>query len=245
MNLFEIILVLAPAVVLGLHRSKSRKDTRIIASALVITGLCILYYLGPTLENSLSVLTIMGAAFLAGRAIASFRKGPDHGDLDWRYCPICSSNLELRAVDGSRRLACTSCDFVHWNNPITVGVMVVPSGDGIILVKRGNPPQKGMWALPGGFGDPHECPNKTAVREALEEIGLEVEIDRLLGVMGTPDCNQTLVFYLAKPVNQDPTAGSDALDARVFPLNALPEIAFDTHAQIIRDWVEKRDKKCS
>lgn len=208
----------------------------------LIVGFCFFHFLDHSPDSSLAALLIGGMAFYLGlQAPLGHRRIPD-GPLQYRYCPNCSTVLEHRVVDDNLRDACPNCDFVHWNNPITVGVMIIPTmdGKGIVLVKRGNPPKKGMWALPGGFGDPNECPNRTAVREALEETNLEVEIDRLLGVMGTPDCNQTLVFYLAKPVDKEPQPGSDALEARVFPLDELPEIAFDTHTDIIKDWMNSR-----
>lgn len=165
------------------------------------------------------------------------------GIIEHKYCPNCRTALEQRQFDGVFKSACPACDYVHWNNPVTVGCMVVPSGeDGIVLVKRKYNPQAGMWALPGGFGDPNECPHDTAVRETLEELTLRVEIERLLGVMGTPDCNQTLVFYLAKRNDGTPIPGSDAEEARVFKIDELPEMAFPAHQEIIDNWIAGRSK---
>ena len=235
----EILVVAAPAIVLGYLGNSRLGIRRAIIGCIIFVCLWFLS-LTPTLDKAVTVLLVVALGFCSGLFFPLAKRKAPSGPIRFRYCPNCSSRLESRQIDGNMLDACPSCDFVHWNNPITVGVIVIPSGDGIVLVKRGNPPKKGMWALPGGFGNPNECPHNTAVREALEETSLVVEIDRLLTVMGTPDCNQTIVFYLAKPVNESPVADSDALEAKVFPLDALPEIAFETHAQIIAEWARSR-----
>jgi ADP-ribose pyrophosphatase YjhB (NUDIX family) len=186
-----------------------------------------------------AMFALGGVAFLAG---SLFDIGPQI-DLkarpEYRFCPNCSHKLETRDFEGKPKLACPRCTFVHWNNPIMVGVGLVPSedGDSILLVKRGVAPKQGFWCLPGGFGEPHEHPKQTAGRETGEEAKLKVEIDRLLAVHGAPGANQALVFYLMKPTSVLPSPGSDALEARYFRLDELPEnIAFSTHLEVINDW---------
>lgn len=156
----------------------------------------------------------------------------------YRFCPSCATLLEQRDFEGHIKLACPRCEFVHWNNPIVVGVALIPSADfkSIALVKRGVDPQKGKWCLPGGFGEPYEHPMDSSRREAREEAGVEAEVVRLYAVEKAPDRNQALIFYLCKPTSQPLDPGSDALDAQYFPLEALPEIAFITHRKVINQW---------
>ncbi len=163
------------------------------------------------------------------------------GKLAYRFCPNCSERLEKRMIEDREKLACPSCSFVFWNNPIMVGVALIPFGpdgkDGIVLVKRKYNPRKGKWALPGGFGEPNEHPEGTSKRESGEEVCLDIEIAYLLMVDSPPDANQTIVFYIAKPVTTLPAPGSEAEEARVFKLDELPEeIAFSTHAKAIALW---------
>lgn len=162
----------------------------------------------------------------------------------FRHCPNCTHALELRDFEGKQKLACPRCSFVHWNNPVVVGVALIPSqdGEGIVLVKRGVAPRKGFWCLPGGFAEPNEHPEETATRESGEEVALDIEIDRLLAVHAAPGANQVLVFYLAKPTAQTPACGSDAEEARFFRLDQLPEdeIAFSTHKSVILQWKAAR-----
>lgn len=157
----------------------------------------------------------------------------------FRFCPNCSAQLEKREFEGQLKSACPRCAYVHWNNPITVGVMVIPYGDdGVVLVKRGLNPRKGYWALPAGFGDPCEAVADTAQRESLEEATLDVEIDRLLAVTdAAPHVNQVLIFYLAKPVTELPKPGSDATEAKVFKFDELPELAFPDHEKVLQAWI--------
>lgn len=42
----------------------------------------------------------------------------------------------------------------------------------LLLIKRSNPPSQNMFAFPGGRGEDGETPEKTALRELLEETGL-------------------------------------------------------------------------
>ncbi|MBU4406392.1 MAG: NUDIX hydrolase, partial [Candidatus Altiarchaeota archaeon] len=57
----------------------------------------------------------------------------------------------------------------------------------IVLVKRGIYPFEGMWALPGGFVEYKETVENATIREAKEETGLDIEIERMVGVYSDPE----------------------------------------------------------
>ena len=60
------------------------------------------------------------------------------------------------------------------NRPaLAVGAVVFREGR-ILLVKRGNPPAKGVWAIPGGSVELGETLEQAAQREVLEETGIRV-----------------------------------------------------------------------
>ncbi|MBN2015035.1 MAG: NUDIX hydrolase [Candidatus Altiarchaeota archaeon] len=115
---------------------------------------------------------------------------------------------------------------------------VVVDGGGIILVKRKNPPFKGWWALPGGFVGYGETVEYAVRREVLEETGLEVRVERLIGVYSDPKRDprgHTIsVVFLCKKEGGSLRAESDAVDVGSFPLSELPELAFD-HNKVVRD----------
>jgi 8-oxo-dGTP diphosphatase len=121
-----------------------------------------------------------------------------------------------------------------------------------LLVRRGEHPELGKWALPGGFVRPHEQLDEAAARELGEEAGLAqlpagVRL-RQLGAYGSPDRDPRMrvvsVAYLGFAADLPATrAGSDAELARFWPVSDFggdeaPQIAFD-HRQIIHDGVER------
>jgi 8-oxo-dGTP diphosphatase len=110
----------------------------------------------------------------------------------------------------------------------------------LVLIKRGHPPHYGQWALPSGYIEADESSEQAAVRECLEETGLEIEIIELFGVDSFPEGSLSsgiIIFYRAHPVSGVLKAGDDAADARVFSLDELPQnIPFRTHRDVIARW---------
>lgn len=125
-------------------------------------------------------------------------------------------------------------------NPVpTVDVIIVQPGMGVALVKRRFEPLG--WALPGGFVDYGETVEAAAVREALEETGLVICLQKLLGVYSDPSRDKRLhtistVFVATTDKAENIRGGDDAATAAFFPLSDLPELAFD-HAVILDDFV--------
>lgn len=116
---------------------------------------------------------------------------------------------------------------------------VLLKGREVLLVRRGKPPFHGAWALPGGFVGVGERVEDAARRELVEETGLRGDIVDLLGVYSDPARDPrghtvTVVFVLKVGGVIQVAAGDDAAEARWFPLDALPALAFD-HADIMRD----------
>ena len=104
-----------------------------------------------------------------------------------------------------------------------VGVGVLIRGDGrYLLVQRAAEPDRGLWSVPGGLVEVGEKAADAAIREALEETGLEVKITETLGVVdkivkdkaGRIRYHFVIVDYLAEPVGGEMHHHDDALDAR-------------------------------
>jgi 8-oxo-dGTP diphosphatase len=134
---------------------------------------------------------------------------------------------------------------------VTVDVVILTMSGGVLnvlLVRRGEAPFKGMWAIPGGFKRPTETLDEAAKRELREETGVDAaSLLTQFGAYGDPHrdprMNVVTVAYLA--VLRDVgavEAGSDAAAAALVPvtdvLNEQLDLAFD-HLQIVRDAVER------
>jgi len=134
---------------------------------------------------------------------------------------------------------------------VTVDIVILTMSEGrlhALLVRRGEAPFEGMWAIPGGFKRPAETLDEAAKRELVEETGVDAaSLLAQFGAYGDPErdprMNVVTVGYLA--VIRDVgaiVAGSDAADAALVPvsdvLNEKRELAFD-HLRIVRDAIER------
>lgn len=122
-------------------------------------------------------------------------------------------------------------------NPLPTVDVIIAYRDGIVLVKRKNPPFG--WAIPGGFVDYGESLEEAAVREVKEETGLDVMLIRQFHTYSAPGRDPRFhtitTVYLAEGTGEM-TAGDDAGDAGVFTKDTLPsDMAFD-HRDILNDY---------
>jgi ADP-ribose pyrophosphatase YjhB (NUDIX family) len=118
-----------------------------------------------------------------------------------RYCPLCGAALRRAAIPPERKeeAVCPACGFVFYLNPKVVAG-TIPADDGrVLLLRRGIEPARGRWTFPGGFVDWGETVPGAALRETLEETGLRVELDGLVGVYSYAD-SPVIVVYRARVV---------------------------------------------
>ncbi|MCI4369526.1 MAG: NUDIX hydrolase [Thermoplasmata archaeon] len=129
----------------------------------------------------------------------------------------------------------------HQNPALTVDAVYLRQGR-VLLVRRGRPPFRGRWALPGGFVELRETVEEAVVREVKEETGLAVRPVGLVGVYSGPERDPrkptTSVVFLVGGRATRLRAGDDAADARWVPLRSVPDLAFD-HSQILADALRK------
>ena len=129
-------------------------------------------------------------------------------------------------------------DVSQYDRPsVTADVVIFTLQDGelkVLLIKRSHWPYEGHWAIPGGFVNMDESLEQAARRELAEETGVaDIYLEQLY-TFGQPDRDPRTrvitVAYLAvtSADRVDPRAGSDAADARWWPMDDLPDkLAFD------------------
>jgi 8-oxo-dGTP diphosphatase len=153
---------------------------------------------------------------------------------------MCANMLVEKAIDDRLRQACEKCDFIYYVNPAPASAIILVENDKVLMVKRKYEPKVGDWTLPAGFVENDEDASAAAVREAFEETGLKVEISALFDVLGACDDSRTnvvLIIYLVNKVGGKLMPGDDAMDAKFFPLNELPNnIAFSSHRLAIEKY---------
>jgi len=154
-----------------------------------------------------------------------------------RFCPRCGGRTSRRQVMGIKRYMCDSCDEVFYDNPLcAVAVMAVKDGR-LLLVKRAVGPAKGFWALPGGFIEQGESPEKAGLRELKEETGVTAESAKIICVKTEHTAffgTLIIIGVIADCVKGCLKPGDDASDARWFETNEMPFVVFRSHREIIK-----------
>lgn len=167
---------------------------------------------------------------------------------------------EFAAEDDGYRQICEEIAFVNkyrsaWEAApyaptfVTVDAVVIQSGH-VLLVERRASPGKGLWALPGGFVDPHERLKDACLRELREETRLKIPAPVLKGSIRRQEVYDdpyrsargrtiTHAFYIELEPNASlpkVKGGDDARQARWVPLGEIdPRNLFEDHYFIIQD----------
>lgn len=168
----------------------------------------------------------------------------------FRFCPVCGQPLEPRVLKTTepKRLVCTgqACGFIFYLDPkIAVGTVIRMSDERIVLVKRAIEPGYGKWVFPGGYVDRGEEITLAAIREAREESGLDVRLDRLINIYSYAGRAPIVVVYAATCVGGQLQVDDEGLEARAFDDTDIPwdELAFRSTREALRDFLAERRTK--
>ena len=112
----------------------------------------------------------------------------------------------------------------------------------IVLIERRNEPFG--WAIPGGFVDYGESLETAAIREAKEEVSLDVELVEQFQVYSDPkrDLRQhTIAIVFIATATGEPKADDDAKSLGIFNQNEIPILLCFDHDRIMREYWRYRN----
>jgi 8-oxo-dGTP diphosphatase len=161
---------------------------------------------------------------------------------DFRFCPVCGGALESRSLKNGdpARLVCTACGFVFYLDPkLAVGTIITDEQNRVVLVRRAIEPGYGKWVFPGGYVDRGEEVQAAAVREAREETGLDVRLDRLINIYSYAGRVPVIVVYAATMIGGCLGCDDEGLEARFFEPDTIPwrELAFRSTHEALREFL--------
>ncbi len=165
----------------------------------------------------------------------------------YKFCAVCGRPLEPRVlkVTEPKRLVCTgaTCGFVFYLDPkIAVGTVIrANQGRQLVLVRRAIEPGYGKWVFPGGYVDRGEEVHAAAVREAREEAGFEVRLERLLNVYSYPGGAPVIIVYEASIVGGEFLWDDESLEGRFFHAHEIPwdDLAFRSTREALLEFLKK------
>jgi ADP-ribose pyrophosphatase YjhB (NUDIX family) len=164
--------------------------------------------------------------------------------MDWipyRFCPACGGRLHGRTLKSGdpERLVCEACGFVFYMDPkVAVGTVIRTADERVVLVRRAIEPGYGLWVFPGGYVDRGEPILDAALREAREESGLEINIDRLVNVYSYGGTSPIIVVYAATMTGGALCTDEECLEARLFTPEEIPwdALAFRSTREALEDY---------
>ena len=170
----------------------------------------------------------------------------------------CMMQLMGCSIEASRHGGVAMMDSINYKNmeenkyhykyphPSVTTDCVIFGFDGesvkVLLIERGGEPYKGCWAFPGGFLEMDESAEEGARRELMEETGLTTPFVKQFHAFSAPDRDPrervlTIAYYSLVRLSEV-KGMDDAKQAKWFPLNEVPKLAFD-HDEMLR--VAKED----
>jgi 8-oxo-dGTP diphosphatase len=114
-------------------------------------------------------------------------------------------------------------------SPVPAVIAVVIREDRALLVRRANPPDAGLWGFPGGKIEFGETVREAAIRELLEETGVQAEAQDIITTLdilvrdssGAMQQHFILIAVRCRWISGEPAAGDDALEASWFAIAEL------------------------
>ncbi|GIZ13787.1 NUDIX hydrolase [Pseudomonas sp. NCCP-436] len=162
-----------------------------------------------------------------------------------RFCPQCGSaglNRQQPAGDTHTRLLCTSCGYIHYENPKIITGCIIERDGKYLLCQRAIPPRPGTWTLPAGFMENGESTEQAALREVWEETGVRAEILSPYSIFSVPRISEVYIIFRAGVLEVTGQHGPETLDWRFFAADEIPwdAIYYPAIRQILERYIAER-----
>jgi 8-oxo-dGTP diphosphatase len=120
---------------------------------------------------------------------------------------------------------------------VSAATIVLNDQNEILLIKG---PQRG-WEMPGGQVEEGESLKDAAIRETLEESGIEIEVVKFCGVYQNVSASICNTLFLARPVGGKPTTSQESLEVGFFPIEkALEMVTWKNFKQRIENCLDEK-----
>lgn len=135
---------------------------------------------------------------------------------------------------------------------LTVRVLasvVIQRGNKVLLINEQDEPYNGQWVIPGGYVKRNEEVKDAARREVREELGIEVELEALIGVyddftQGASPVHYVIVAYAGRfRGSAEPFPTAEAIDHAWVDVSKIPPPVPSVVRRILRDLALRNGKR--
>jgi len=135
------------------------------------------------------------------------------------------------------------------NKPlIAVGVLVIDK-DKVLIIKRGEEPNKFLWSIPGGLVEIGEELEEAAIREVKEEMGIDIKIEKMIGIFNCINRNKNeieyhyvIIDYIAREFTGSIKTNKEILDFKWMKFNELHNYELtNTTRELFKEFIRKNN----
>lgn len=159
-----------------------------------------------------------------------------------KHCIQCGEQLHSGIPEGDdrERDICSSCQTVHYINPVVVVGCIASWQSHVLLCRRAIEPRVGSWTLPSGFLELDETTEQGALRECREETGARVRSDGFYSLINLPSLGEVHIIYRGTLLDPYVHAGTECLDVGLFTRETVPwqELAYSSIAEALQHYFD-------
>jgi 8-oxo-dGTP diphosphatase len=145
-----------------------------------------------------------------------------------QFCQVCGAKVNEQ--EAGRFYECPQCSQVFWKSTKPTAEAIILNDDGkVLLEKRKGSIREGFWDTPGGYLENGEDPIEGLRREVMEEIGVEVEVGKLINMSIEPDAYSEIensycldITFEARITSGSPQPKDETCEVRWFAKEEIP-----------------------